>query len=142
MTAAADILHHLQACDAGFSPPLSTRVDLAAYAAKLATHALCFAHWEGDLLGLVAVYANQPPRAFVTNVSVLPSHQGQGIARALMTQALDHLRGAGFTEVALEVAENALPARRLYTRLGFRPSGALMILNLGQDAAHIGDAGL
>lgn len=138
MTEAADILRHLQACDTGFSPRLSTRVDLTAYAEKLATQALCFAHSEGALVGLVAVYANQPPRAFISNVSVLPSHQGQGIAQALMTQALNHLRVMGFTEVALEVAEDALPARRLYARLGFRGSD-IMILNLGQDAPLVSD---
>lgn len=123
----ADVLRHLRACDAAFHPPLSSRLDLTAYAAKLASLALRVEAWSGDdLIGLVAVYANAPDRgtAFVSNVSVLPGHTGQGIARTLLQRAILQVRAMGFTTLALEVNGRATPALRLYAVLGFQPAAA------------------
>ena len=119
---AADIRAHLQACDAEFHPALSSRVDLSDYARKLATHAARFEAWSGGtLVGLVAVYANAPDRgvAFVSNVSVLPGHIGQGIGQSLMQAAVGQVRARGFARLALEVDAQADAALRLYRRLGF-----------------------
>lgn len=122
-----DILRHFAACDASFDPPLSVRVNLSAYAEKLADHATRFEIWAGEdlkdsnLIGLVAVYCNAPDRlkAFISNVSVIPDHTGQGIARRLMEAALVHLRARGFTKVELEVSTGATAALGLYKTLGF-----------------------
>jgi len=119
---AAQIAAHLAACDADFVPPLSRRVDIAAYADKLVGHAVRFEAWEGGrLVGLVAAYCNDPDgcRAFVTSVSVLRGWAGRGIAVALMERCLSHARRLGFRRVALEVDAANGPARRLYEKLGF-----------------------
>lgn len=116
------VLRHLQAHDAAFHPPLSSRVDLADYARKLAEHALRLEAWVGDdLVGLVAVYCNAPDRgtAFVSNVSVLAGHAGRGIARHLMLDAISQVRALGFASLCLEVDRRAVPALRLYGSLGF-----------------------
>lgn len=132
-TASADaIARHLRACDAGFVPPLSSRVRLDTYAAKLAARALCFEAWDGEALaGLVAAYADrgdpttgQPASAFITNVSVLPSHRGDGTAARLMQACLAALATRGCTTVDLEVDERNEPAQRLYRRCGFVVTGA------------------
>lgn len=119
----AAILWHLTDCAASFHPPLAARVDLAAYAWKLTQNAVRFEAWgNGQLVGLVAVYCNAPDRgtAFVSSVSVLPHHTGQGIARHLMQMAIDHVRSLGFAEVTLKVDPCATPAVGLYAGLGFR----------------------
>jgi ribosomal protein S18 acetylase RimI-like enzyme len=119
---AAEIRAHLSACDTGFVPRLSSRVELEVYAGKLAAHAERFEAWvSGRLVGLVAVYCNDTAsgRAFVTSVSVLPDHQGGGIASALLRQSLEHARRHGLRSVELEVDARSLAAGRLYRRHGF-----------------------
>lgn len=120
----ASVLAHLQAHDAAFQPPLSSRVNLADYARKLATHAVRFEAWaDDDLIGLVAVYCNAPDQgtAFVSNVSVLASHARQGIARHLMQSAITHVLKLGFANLRLDVDRRATAALRLYLSLGFQP---------------------
>lgn len=118
---AAELLAHLRAADAGFTPPLSSRIDLAAYADKLATHARRIEAWqEGALVGLIAMYANDPAQGgFITNVSVLPGHQGQGIAGELLTRALALATELGLARLRLEVYADNTAAMALYRRHGF-----------------------
>lgn len=113
---------HLRGCDAQFVPPLSTRVDLAVYSTKLATHATLFESWSGaTLVGLVAGYANAPDRldSFITNVSVLPDWHGRGIAGRLVDDFVEHARAAGFSRIVLSVDARNDRARALYCKHGF-----------------------
>lgn len=121
--AVSDVLTHLQECDGQFFPPLSTRVDLTAYATKLVERTARFEAWvDARLVGLVAAYANDltTRRGFVTSVSVAPDQAGQGVALQLMRACLEHARAAGMRELALEVSVQSERAVRLYTRLGFQ----------------------
>ncbi|WP_019904251.1 GNAT family N-acetyltransferase [Methylobacterium sp. 77] len=116
-----DVLAHLTACDAAFTPPLGQRVPLADYAAKLVARAERFEAWSGSaLVGLVAVYCDDPERncAFVTSVSVNPDLTRAGLGRRLLEQAISHVRSLGFHRVTLSVDRKAT-ALRLYGRLGF-----------------------
>ncbi len=144
------VLRHLQAHDAAFRPPLSSRVDLPDYARKLADHALRLEAWDGDLLvGLVAVYCNAPDRdaAFVSNVSVFASYAGRGIGRRLMLAAIDRVRVLGFSRLFLDVDPRAGTALRLYAALGFQAESSgtaplRMTLPLGPTAqGHDGQMG-
>ena len=68
------IFDHLSNCENNFIPPLSTLVELKAYAKKIAIKAECFEAWaEGELVGLVAAYCNdyQKKVAYIKSVSVL-----------------------------------------------------------------------
>ena len=119
---AAAIEAHLRACEAQFVPPLSSRVDLAAYGAKMVEHAVLFEAWAGDrLVGLVAGYANDLKRqdSFVTNVSVLPGWHGRGVANRLLGAFIVHAREAGFVRVVLRVDTRNDAARGLYRKHGF-----------------------
>jgi ribosomal-protein-alanine N-acetyltransferase len=123
---AGDVLAHLRRCDATFAPPLSSRVDLAAYAEKLVARARRWEAWsEGRLVGLVAVYADAPAggTGFVSNVSVDPARRGAGVARRLLTEAIGFVRGAGLGTLDLEVDGRAERAIALYSSLGFRSAG-------------------
>jgi ribosomal-protein-alanine N-acetyltransferase len=122
----AELLAHLRAADASFAPPLSQRVDLAAYADKLATHARRVEAWQGDtLVGLIAMYANAPAQGgFITNVSVLPDCQGQGIAGELLRRTLALAAELQLRRVRLEVYADNTAALALYRRHGFTAEAA------------------
>lgn len=119
-----EIRAHLAACDENFVPRLSSRVDLDAYAAKIACHAERIEAWaSGQLVGLVAVYCNDlaSGRAYVTSVSVLPGWQRHGIASSILAQCLANLRQRGFQRVELQVDARNHSAARLYRQHGFAP---------------------
>ncbi|UMR29862.1 GNAT family N-acetyltransferase [Massilia sp. MB5] len=142
LSGAGQIAGHLQDCDSAFQPPLSSRVDLPAYAAKLGRHAVRFEAWRGDLLiGLVAAYCDgqdgQP--GFISNVSVLPAWTGQGIASRLLADCLAYAAGAGLARLDLEVGQDNHAALALYRKHGFHPrqqagDSILMSRNPGNGA--------
>lgn len=118
----AEIVAHLLHADTSFVPALSSRVDIQAYAHKLHGRAVRFEAWLGqELVGLVAIYYNQSDggKTFVSNVSVWPECQGQGIAGRLMQQCIAHVQGLGFGQMELEVDQRSLSAVALYEKLGF-----------------------
>jgi ribosomal protein S18 acetylase RimI-like enzyme len=116
-----DVRAHLTLCDADFTPPLSARLDLGDYAAKLAERADRFEAWDGDrLVGLVAAYVTPgAPEAFITNVSVVSELRGHGVAAALVGDCIDRARASGAAALKLEVATADRAAGRFYEKLGF-----------------------
>ena len=121
-TATSDDVHaHLARCDADFTPPLSVRLDLGDYAAKLAERAARFEAWDGArLVGLVAAYVTPgAPEAFISNVSVVPELRGNGVAATLVGDCIDRARGSGAATLTLEVATADRTAGRFYEKLGF-----------------------
>ncbi|HEY3849810.1 MAG TPA: GNAT family N-acetyltransferase [Steroidobacteraceae bacterium] len=118
----AEVAAHLAHCDAHFVPPLSGRVDIDAYAAKIAGHAERFEAWAGRaLVGMVAAYCNDRSHhaAFITSVSVAAERRGEGIATRLLEDCIQHARRAGFTLIRLSVDRGNAAAIRLYERCGF-----------------------
>lgn len=125
-TATTDqIATHLTLCDACFIPPLSGRVEIAAYATKIAEHARRFEAWgDGVLAGLVAAYIDEGARAFITSVSVLPAWSGRGVATALLARCATHARSSGALELTLEVGAQNTAAISLYRKAGFGPAAS------------------
>lgn len=133
----------LRRCDAAFVPPLSSRVDIDAYAAKIAANAVRFEAWDGGaLVALLAAYCNDTAAgvAYVTSVSVAPELARRGIAGALLAECIRHARAAGMRQLALEVDAANTPALRLYRQHGFTdgpPAAAgRMTLNLINEDDH------
>ena len=123
---ARDIELHLRVCDRDFVPPLSSRVDIVAYAAKIAERARRFEAWqEGSLIGLVAVYVGDPPAAsgFVTDVSVVPGFRSRGMASALFSQAMRSCAESGLCDLTLETSRDDLRALEFYRSKGFEAVG-------------------
>ncbi|MEO6365900.1 MAG: GNAT family N-acetyltransferase [Luteimonas sp.] len=123
---AADIQAHLHACDACFHIPLSQRVDIPAYSAKLADNAVTFEAWRGAVLvGLVAAYFNDPAvrPGFISNVSVDPDAIGAGIASRLLQAFIDAAQARRLQQIELHVSPKADAAVALYRKLGFVESG-------------------
>lgn len=135
-----EILSHLEHCDARFVPPLSDRVDVSVYAARLHTNASRIEAWsDGCLIGLIAVYfggdGSAESTAFVSNVSIEQNFLGHGLASALLENCIKRARAIGFRRLRLEVGANNMAARRLYEKHGFqdcakRGDQILMQLNL------------
>lgn len=120
---ASDIENHLLACDQQFVPPLSIRLSIPEYSAKLFACADRVEAWSGsELVGLVAGYMNSPDgqTSHISNVSVVANWQGKGLAAKLVRLFNERARDLGFTLVKLEVNANNQQALRLYDRLGFR----------------------
>jgi ribosomal-protein-alanine N-acetyltransferase len=117
----ADVLNHLLCCDATYSPPLSSRVDLHTYAAKLITHAKTFEAWQnGTLQGLVAAYINAQDKAYITDVSINPLCRGQGIATHLLQDCIADAIKNGCRFIDLEVNVSNTNAIKVYMKLGFQ----------------------
>ncbi len=75
---------------------------------------------EGRLCGLVLSSMVSGTSGHVTQVCVLPEHQGLGLGRELMRRALQALERNGCRTVSLTVTQENRGARMLYERLGFR----------------------
>lgn len=68
-----------------------------------------------------------PTRVNVMDIALMPGDRGNGLGTALMTAVQDYAASLGKGVILFVEPEN--PARRLYTRLGFR--------ELGQDAMNV-----
>jgi len=64
-------------------------------------------------------YFTRPGVAAVHQFAVHPEHQGSGIGRMLLQRAEQWAKEAGFTELAMDTAEQATHLVELYTRLGY-----------------------
>lgn len=112
----------LKACDSSFMPPLSDRVDLDSYAAKLFNHARRIEAWfESELVGMLGVYLNDVGSGlgFISNVCVHPSHWSRGIASNLIELCKRRALQDRFHAVELEVCVKNRLVVALYEKSGF-----------------------
>ena len=119
------LFDHLVRCDVRYDPPLSARVDIAAYARKLRARAETLEAWHGgDLVGVVAIYVDAAPaEAFVSSVSVDDAFSGRGIGSRLVGDAIALARSRGNAGVSLEVSPRSRGAIQVYEKHGFRTTG-------------------
>jgi 2-polyprenyl-3-methyl-5-hydroxy-6-metoxy-1,4-benzoquinol methylase/ribosomal protein S18 acetylase RimI-like enzyme len=116
------IIEHLQACDASFSPPLSTRVQIKDYARKIECNAMRFEAWKDDrLVGLVAAYFNDHLRriAYITSVSIVEEFVGKGVANILLKRCVDYAKSSGIYKISLSVSKKNISAIELYKKNSF-----------------------
>ncbi|MEM7019672.1 MAG: GNAT family N-acetyltransferase [Pseudomonadota bacterium] len=71
----------------------------------------------------VATEAPNPSDAYLISMWVSPSARGRRVGEHLVTAAIDYARGAGYSQLLLDVADNNVSAIALYARLGFEPTG-------------------
>lgn len=57
---------------------------------------------------------------YISTVMVHPTYRRKGIARKLMKNALDHIQKKKMKKAVLHVASTNVPAKSLYTKLGFK----------------------
>ncbi|ARM11782.1 MULTISPECIES: GNAT family N-acetyltransferase [Rhizobium] len=122
LASASDITYHLNGCGTVFTEGLRARVDIDAYALKILLNAERFEAWsDGKLIGLLAIYCNNPQQtsAFITNLSVLEEWRGRGIAGALLERSMALARQKRFETIRLEVEAKNTAAVAVYRRYGF-----------------------
>ncbi len=79
--------------------------------------------WEVDgrfVAGItLSQQGNDKQRWYIFNVATHPDFRGRGLARKLVSAALDHVRVRGGKRVLLDVRADNMPAYNLYRSLGF-----------------------
>ena len=108
--------------------PEQGSMDAADLAARMAEpwfdpHGLLIAEVDGAPVGFHWTKQHDDRHGEVYVVGISPAGQGRGLGRALTLAGLEHLALKGIDEVLLYVDADNLPARSLYTSLGFRHSG-------------------
>lgn len=112
---------HLDQCSELFTPILSSYVDIYSYSEKLIQKATRIEAFDGNILiGLIAIYVNEEENVcFITNVSVIPSFSGKGIATTLFYRTQDLIKNLRVNTIILHVNINNYPAINFYEKLGF-----------------------
>jgi ribosomal protein S18 acetylase RimI-like enzyme len=88
---------------------------------------------EAQLAGFVLALEDNPQRALIADVAVLPAFRGKGLGKALLVRSLRGLIALGFSEVLLWVTEANTAARRLYQSAGFQALRSGHILRWTRD---------
>jgi ribosomal protein S18 acetylase RimI-like enzyme len=110
----------LALCDADFSPPLSQRTNLEAYAEKLLANAqLAGARQQNEIVGLAAFYCNDlaTRRGYVTYLAVKREARGSGLGAQLIEKTIEISAAAGMETLELQTDQDRLV--EFYKRLGF-----------------------
>jgi ribosomal protein S18 acetylase RimI-like enzyme len=85
----------------------------------------------GAVIGYLFYALNPATKsAFIKDFHVLPPHQGRGHGTAALAALTAQLKPHGITQIRLRVAAKNAAAHRLYTKLGFFPTGINMAKNL------------
>ncbi len=85
----------------------------------------------GAVIGYLFYTLNSATKsAFIKDFHVLPPHQGKGHGTAALACLQDQLKSQGITQIRLRVAAKNAAAHRLYTKLGFFPTGINMAKTL------------
>jgi RimJ/RimL family protein N-acetyltransferase len=81
-----------------------------------------FAAWlAGSAVGLIGAHQETPDTVYLYSLWLDPEVRGYGLARELITAALDWARRSNARVVYLRVAAENAAARAVYARLGFAP---------------------
>ncbi|GAA1625612.1 GNAT family N-acetyltransferase [Georgenia ruanii] len=97
---------------------------------RVATGRTFLARRDGAVVGIASFYA-EPGREDerqLVGMWVAPEARGSGVAAALVGVVRRAAAAEGATRLTLFVAEGNEPARRLYERLGFQPTGEVLEL--------------
>lgn len=83
------------------------------------------AYVDGAGIGMARIFteADAPGRMHLVGMWVAPRHRRRGVAQTLVEHAVRWAEERRASEVILWVVDRNLPARRLYERAGFQPTG-------------------
>lgn len=85
--------------------------------------AIYFAYKAGALAGQIILVRNWNGYAYIEDIRVGARYRRQGIARRLLTTAVEWARRKGLPGLMLETQNNNVAACRLYEQFGFRLQG-------------------
>lgn len=127
---------HLLRCSLAFVPPLESYVDIPQYAIKIEQYADTFEAWHNqELVSLVACYFNGETRnlGYITNVSTLPSFQGENVTKHLFQMLRTHALERKIIVLGLHVNKLNLKAISFYEKEGF----VIDVEESSQDTLHM-----
>jgi ribosomal protein S18 acetylase RimI-like enzyme len=96
----------------------------------------CPDHQPDQVLGSYALLVmhnlahSGTPSAIVEDVVVHPAHQGQGIGRLMMADAMSHAQRAGCYKLVLSSNQRRERAHAFYESLGFQRHGYSFLIDL------------
>ena len=89
-----------------------------------------FVYDNGNLVGAGRVLADGVDCAYLCDIALLPSHQGQGLGQAIVQRLLDFSRGHK------KIILYAVPGKeKFYKKLGFKRMSTALAIFADQDAA-------
>lgn len=98
-------------------PPLTSFVNLAEYAKKVAEYATLVCVYEaGILVGYCAVYVNNKEYAYITSIAVQEEKQGNGIGATIWKNVIAEVRKKELTKIMLQVARENKRAIDFYLK--------------------------
>ncbi len=106
--------------EAGCEGYLRSLVETPGCGLFLPAASYCALDTRGTVCGFITVSKVSPAGAMIPQISILPSHQGRGLGKALMTRALSALAAQGYLRVGLTVTVENRRALEWYQREGFR----------------------
>jgi len=77
------------------------------------------AETNGNVIGTTMV-SRQGKVGYISTVMVHPNYRGRGVAKRLLGKAVDYIRKSGMERAVLHVVSTNVPAKNLYTKLGFK----------------------
>ncbi|CAN6651266.1 N-alpha-acetyltransferase 30 [Trichomonascus vanleenenianus] len=91
---------------------------------------LCFLAFDGDIpVGVIVCniqsHRQVRSRGYIAMLAVKKSHRGRGIAKRLITMAVEAIKAKGADEIILETEVTNTIAMRLYENMGFLRSKRL-----------------
>lgn len=119
-----------------FTPDLSSRVDLDAYARKLAGAAVViFAYTDDRDIGMAAFYANDRKTrlGYLSAIVIEAKYEGAGVASNLLDQALKGSARCGMKSLRLAVSVRNSRALEFYLRKGFEVVSRQKVPAAGTD---------
>lgn len=100
-----------------------TRTDVNRLAEVMQKGEFLLAHYDADNL-VASVYVEvRGTRGYFGMLAVLPSHQNQGLGRAMVQAAEEHCRQRGCTRMDLTTLSLRPELPKFYSRLGYTETG-------------------
>lgn len=78
---------------------------------------------DEEVLGVYVLLPTRPDTAELVNVAVAEEHQGKGIGKMLVQQAIETARQTGYTTIELGTGNSSVGQLALYQKCGFRIVG-------------------
>lgn len=122
------LVRFLHEVDADFPIPLSQKVDLNAWAARVLKSGFAFAAvQEGHIVGVAAGYANDVAwrKGFLSVLAVASDARGRGIGETLVAKFEREAALRGMERISLTTHLSNIAARRLYSRMNYTTDNKL-----------------
>lgn len=78
---------------------------------------------SGEVAGVYVLIPTRPDTVELVNVAVAEEHQGKGLGKRLVTEAVSAAREAGCTTIELGTGNSSINQLALYQKCGFRITG-------------------